>query len=167
MFAPKKMPRHQISFKVDYTSDQVPRFWRKALSSAYQHIVRPVLRNSSDYYSPNMTFWKSYTRNVDRNLPYSGITKSTLFLTRNDTIAIRIAAPSETWVWNDIKLPTFIRSLPVGSRHMPVVFKMYWTKGKGNLQIKSNSWEIRQHYMEGPLKISIAEELPSLNMWNK
>ena len=79
-----------------------------------------------------MTFLKNYTMNLHRNLTYSGTTNATLFLTRNDTIAITIAAPSEKWVWEDIKLNAYTRTLAVGSHEFPVIYKMHWGTGKGN-----------------------------------
>ena len=88
---------------------------------------------SSDYWFPNMTAYQNLSH-WNFNETINGTTYLQYLLTSNDTITYKIIAPSETWVWERIKLNAFIKTFDIGSKHMPIALKLRWTKGKGKLQ---------------------------------
>ena len=129
--APKKLPRHQMAFRINYTTENLPSFWRQSIWYMDYFVVRPLMRYSSDYWYSNMTSYRNMTQwNYDAT--FNGTAYLQYLLTSNDTVTYKVIAPSETWVWEQIKLNAYINTFPKGSKHMPVVFKLYWSKGKGN-----------------------------------
>ncbi len=125
-----------MAFRINFTNQALPQFWQRAMSSLSRNVVVPLLRNSSDFWYANRTYYQNTTlfRNGTHrtDVPYNGTTYVRYFLTRNDTMTFKIQSPSESYVWEDVKLNAYIRSFPIGSRFTPVVAKMYWSYGKGN-----------------------------------
>ena len=128
--APKKLPRHQMAFRYNFTTEGMPSFWRQSIWYMDTFIVRPLLRYSSDYWYANTTAYRNLTKwNYDATI--NGTVHLQYLLTSNDTITYKIVAPTETWVWEKVKLNAFINTFPKGSQRMPIVYKLAWSRGKG------------------------------------
>ena len=50
-----------------------------------------------------------------------------LILTRNDTMTMKIRTRNHTWVYKDIRLPTYMRTFPKGSYEYPLMWKLWET----------------------------------------
>ncbi len=118
-----------MAFKIAYTTQGLPLLWRQVLTILSRTVVLPVLRNT-------MT---SFVKVNGINLlplekpiaPITGTAYVKLFLTRKDTMNVRIEAPTETFVLKDVRINAYIKSFPIGSRTIPLIAKMYWNQGKG------------------------------------
>ena len=129
--APKNLPRYQIAFRFNYTTEGLPSFWRESIWYMDFFMLRPWLRSSSDYWYPNAAAYNNLTQ-WNYNATFNGTAYLHYVVTSNDTLKYKVITPSETWVWDKIKLNSYIDTLPKGSRSMPVAYKLYWSKGKGN-----------------------------------
>ncbi|XP_065069976.1 vitellogenin-6-like [Rhopilema esculentum] len=127
--APKQQPRHQMAFRLKYTTEGLPSFWRQALWYTDLFVVRPILRYSSDYWYSNMAGYQKLTQwNFDATI--DGTAYLQYLLTSNDTVTRKIVSPSEVWVWENIKATRYMSSFPKGSKQISLLFKFYWVKGK-------------------------------------
>ena len=128
--APKKLPRHQMAFRYNFTTEGMPSFWRQSIWYMDTFIVRPLLRYSSDYWYANTTAYRNLTKwNYDATI--NGTVHLQYLLTSNDTITYKIVAPTETWVWEKVKLNAFINTFPKGTKKFPLVHKLNWLKKRG------------------------------------
>ncbi|XP_065069314.1 vitellogenin-1-like [Rhopilema esculentum] len=137
--APKQLPRHQMAFRYNFTTEGIPSFWRQALWYTDLFVMRPILRYSSDYWYSNMTGYQNLTR-WNFNATINGTTYLQYLLTSNDTLTYKIVSPTEVWVWEKVKLTAFINTFPKGSKHLPIVFKLMWSKGKACCQHRNSTF---------------------------
>eukprot|EP00794_Sanderia_malayensis_P007894 gene7894-8748_t len=142
LLAPKQFPRHQLAFRFHFTNQELPLCWRRVLSALGRNVVVPLLRLSSDFQITKRQYYqKSIVELLERtDVPNKGTMYVRYFLTRNDTVTLKIESPSETWVWENLKLNTYMRSFPIGSRYMPVVAQMYWGTGKAVCQHRNSTF---------------------------
>ena len=129
--ASKNSPRQQMAFRYSYTTENLPSFWRQSIWYMDYFVVRPLLRYSSDYWYSNMTSYRNMTQ-WNYAATFNGTAYLQILLTSNDTVTYKIIAPSETWVWEKIKANRYRNSFQIGTRHFPLVYRLYWLRNKGN-----------------------------------
>ena len=130
LLAKRDLPRHQLTFRYNYTTERMPSFWRQSIWYMDLFVVRPVLRSWSDYWYMNSTAFSNLTK-WNFNASFNGTAYLQYLITSNDTLTYKFITPSETWVWEKVKLIAFVSTLPKGSRLMPIVYKFYWSQGQG------------------------------------
>ena len=130
LLAKRDLSRHQLTFRYNYTTERMPSFWRQSIWYMDKVVVRPVLRSWSDHSYMNSTAFTNLTQ-WNFNAAFNGTAYLQYLITSNDTSTCKFVTPSETWVWEKVKLNAFVSTLPKGSRLMPIVYKLYWSQGQG------------------------------------
>ena len=102
-----------MTFNNKHKSKRVPSYVEDALIYVIKNVAVPALR-STVYVYPSQ-----HLSEDDRDTSRLDIS-----LVRNDTIRLHLRTAEMSYLLNDVKIPTVLKSLPVGTPQIPLVAKL-------------------------------------------
>ena len=119
-----------MTVNIKHRPKYVPCYVKEALNYVINNYVMPILHSTTSAYT-NPHFGNEDTSSLD------------ISLVRNDTIRLHLKTPRMSYLLNDVKLPTVLKSLPVGTPQIPMLAKMHHLirrKFKQNFNVVSYSF---------------------------
>ena len=101
-----------MTANIKHRPKYVPTYVKRVLNYVINYYVMPVLYSTTSVYT-NPHFKIEDTSSLD------------ISLVKNDTIRLHLRTPRMSYVLNDVKLPTVLKSLPVGTSEIPMLAKMH------------------------------------------
>ena len=103
-----------MTVHIRHNSKNVPRYIKNALSDVISGYLLPALQATTTVHpSPRLSKERRDASTLN------------IALTRNDTVRLHLSTPSTSYVLNNVKLPTILQSLPVGTPEIPLIAKMH------------------------------------------
>ena len=113
MVTAKQLPRYWMTFVIKHSSSHVPQYVIDRIKYITSTFIIPTLKNSV-YVYPRV------------HVPdlYNDTSKLYVSLVKNDTLKLHLKTKYASYVLDDVILPMVIRTLPKGTKEIPLLSKL-------------------------------------------